>query len=243
MGAVMAPWTSTGLYWGVKMRRFTRIATLATSFALMTSGPAIAAAPPNATAATPGSVTAPSAVTTVVDPTADPKIQQYLSTLSPAEAKTFKDTKLIASWTTTTLPPQPLDAAAQSSAAAAASSGQAVAAYASGCWQNRTTREARSPIGLKVVSIFMAGQSCSNGSRITSSGVFEAGGQTHVIGWRYNGVINKWSGFSPVEGRSSAQFSFTLGSGGWDFQSPTPCIRVYQNIDRRTANNNLCGVS
>lgn len=216
------------------MNRYARFGSILASacLALALAGPASASSPGSAKEVASGTTTTVS-VQKMPDPSADPKVKAYLATLSPAEAADVKKNKLLATITTTVT-----DVSAPASSGANIS---AQAAYRTGCWVTRYNVTGKSAAQTTLFKYYHTGQLCSDGSKTTSSSVFDAGGQTFALGWKYQGVLASRADRSTVEGRSYSKHGFIFGSGGWDVQNPTPCIRVYMNVDGRTAMDEQCG--
>ena len=171
-----------------------------------------------------------------------PELKSYLDTLPPAEREQFVNTKLPASEEVTVGPQQPADDAARASVAEAEARGTEVTAAAAGCWTSRYEGEAKALAGNTVFTVYHVGRWCSNGTSVTEASVVDSGGETSTIGWRYEGVVASDARVVNNEGRSYSKFKFVLGAGGWDIQTPTPCLRTKGKADGTTDNDTTCGV-
>lgn len=77
---------------------------------------------------------------------------------------------------------------------------------------------------------------------MTEASVADNGGETSTPGWRYEGVTDSDAGVVNNEGRSYSQYKFVLGAGGWDIQTPTPCIRVIGQASGEADSDLVCGI-
>lgn len=171
-----------------------------------------------------------------------PELTSYLETLSPSERQEFINTKLPANIETTSGPQQPLDATAQASLAEAQAHGAEATPVAAGCWTARSEGEATALLGNTLFTYYHVGAWCSDGLSVTDASVVDYGGETASLGWRYEGGINTDAGVVANEGRSYSQQKFVFGTGGWDIQTPTPCIRVSGYASGDVVADEVCGI-
>ena len=177
-----------------------------------------------------------------VDEPESPELLAYLETLSAPDRATFVRTQLPAEQVIARSAPRPLDAAAQRSARLAAVTGTVVSPMATGCWAQRWSGNARSAAGNVLYTYYTNGGWCSAGSTVTSAWLADAGGETSTPGWRYDGVVKTGAGVVSNQGRSFAQHRFVLRVGGWDVQSPSPCLRVSGTSSGTSSGTYTCGI-
>ncbi|WP_024285223.1 hypothetical protein [Cellulomonas sp. KRMCY2] len=178
-----------------------------------------------------------------VDEPESPELLAYLDTLSESDRLTFVRTRLPAEQVIARSAPLPIDAAAQRSARLAADTGSAVSPMSTGCWTQRWNGSARSAAGNVLYTYYTSGGWCSTGSTVTRAWLAEAGGETSTPGWRYDGVVKSGAGVVSNQGRSYAQHRFVLRVGGWDVQSPSPCLRVSGTSGGTSSGAYTCGIS
>lgn len=171
-----------------------------------------------------------------------PELKEHLATLSTAEQEDFVRTQLPASSDTVVGPQQPADAEAQASAAAAEARGAEAAPEDAGCWTQRVDGWSEARAGNTLYTYYHVGSWCSDGSSVTEASVADNGGETSTPGWRYEGVTDSDAGVVNNEGRSYSQYKFVLGAGGWDIQTPTPCIRVIGQASGEADSDLVCGI-
>lgn len=171
-----------------------------------------------------------------------PGAEAYLATLTPRERADFVATKLPATFTETVEAPVPMDAKARQSRLAMSDRSEAISPLSTGCWTGRVNGSAKALAGNTLYTYYHVGYWCSSGSTITAARVQAAGGETSTPGWRYEGVINRGAAIVSNQGRSYSQQKFVLGTGGWDIQSPTPCLRVNGLTSGSYTYSSTCGV-
>jgi hypothetical protein len=171
-----------------------------------------------------------------------PEVQTYLDTLGPQERAEFIATKLPAAVVETRGAQVPADTVADASVKAATATGRTVSPMSSGCWTIRWDGWAKAAAGNTLYTYYHVGYWCSSGSSITAASTAAAGGETSTPGWRYEGVINESHGIVSNQGRSYTQQKFVLGVGGWDVQSPTPCLRVNGLTNGTATGSSTCGI-
>ena len=194
-----------------------------------------------------GDVPPPAAPTgttvTPVTPVATPELAAYLATLSVTDRDNFVRTQLPDEVTLKVSQPAPQNAAALLSSSAAEVAGLTLSPLATGCWTQRWSGSAKAAAGNTLYTYYTVGGWCASGSAVTDAWLSGAGGQTSTPGWRYAGVIGSDAGIVSNLGRSYSQEQFILSVGGWDVQSPAPCIRVSGTASGTSSAQYACGIA
>lgn len=114
---------------------------------------------------------------------------------------------------------------------------------ANGCWLHKASATEYSLAGIKLYSYYTTLRWCASGSRVTSASVYEADGQSHAVGWRYEGVKARNAGIVGEYGRAYARHRFVLGIGPVDAQTTDNCMRAWGHYDGvYTWRDKVCGV-
>lgn len=215
---------------------------LALTALVLAAAPAAQATEPDGLHGVDAAGPARTGVAVPIEEPAGPELAAYLETLSVADREVFVSTVLPAEEVIVRAAPVPLDAPAQRSARLAALSGRSVSPMATGCWSQRWNGNARSAAGNVLYTYFTTGGWCSSGTSVTSAWLADASGQTSTPGWRYDGVVKSGAGVVSNQGRSYAQHRFVLRVGGWDVQSPSPCLRVSGTSGGTSSGTHTCGI-
>lgn len=168
-------------------------------------------------------------------------LEKYLESLPHDERQDFIDNNLPAKKITEVEEIQPVDETARRSLADAEAHGLDVSPLANGCWTQRRNSWSAAA-GNTLYTFYHVGGWCASGSRVTSARTVDAGGETKTPGWRYDGVLRTHSGVVYNQGRSFSQHRFVFGAGGWDIQTPTPCLRVNGLPNGRGYTDAVCGI-
>jgi hypothetical protein len=100
------------------------------------------------------------------------------------------------------------------------------AAAATTCWSFWKKWSQKSSAGNTLYTYWMGLNWCGSGGSITSSSVFDRGGETATPGWRYLGHGGSGSRNMGWEVRKYVQENFALGTAGWDVISASRCGQI-----------------
>lgn len=144
---------------------------------------------------------------------------------------------------------------ADASAEAAVSSGEvqtqyssmqeakaATSASSSACWIGNVKYTKKAAFGNAIWDTYTEGSWCAKGSTITSAKYSRSWSTIAAIGWRDGGKIGSGSGITSNKARIWSQRKMILGSGGWDVQRITPCVRLNGDSRGRTSFSEKCSI-
>lgn len=187
-----------------------------------------------ALAAVPAAAADPDAIVDGVLSAPDPAAAY--DALSAQDRAVFDDHMLPAAVKVDTTAVTPADDTARASAAAGA------IAFADGCWAGRADGSAQSTAGNTLYTFFVTGSWCVTGGAVTSSSLYQAGGETATPGWRFEGTTSSGADVIGGQGRSFASQRFVLGSYGIDIQTVDECMRVNGQADSYFTSTRTCSL-
>ena len=143
---------------------------------------------------------------------------------------------------------QPMDSEARAAVASGSvklkysSSEQALSDLAStqGCWAGNARYTEKAALGNSLWDTYTEGTWCGSGSSVTSASFSRSWSTIAAVGWRDGGQIGRGAGVSNKQARIWSQRKMILGTGGWDVQTRTPCLRLNGTASGRTSITLTC---
>ena len=118
----------------------------------------------------------------------------------------------------------------------------ATAAATTKCKGAKVERVMKNSLGGNLWTQGTEGTWCWKGSKVTSAKFGRSWSVMHAALWQDKGQIGKGAGVSGSYGRIWAQRKYTLGTGGWDIQTSTPCVRLSGNASGGYTNQAVCSI-
>jgi hypothetical protein len=118
----------------------------------------------------------------------------------------------------------------------------AMAAAASGCWGNYVKSTAHAALGNAIWDTYTEGTWCYSGSTVTSATFSRSWSTIAAVGWRDSGQLGAGSGVVSNKAKIWSQRKMIFGSGGWDIQTQTPCLRMIGSASGGTTASSTCSI-
>lgn len=118
-----------------------------------------------------------------------------------------------------------------------------LARAASKCWTGKTTRTARSILGIQLYSSWTSAKWCAKGKTVTSASLVDSGQQTFFLGWKGTGKAGGGSKVVSNTGRTWTQYKFQFQlASPVPTQYTQPCTRVGGKYTGGYTSDYTCGV-
>ena len=99
------------------------------------------------------------------------------------------------------------------------------------CWRSTWFVDGKNSFGGVLYRYYLTATWCAQNGQVYYGRMDDRWGETYYPGWRFNGHIGGMHTITNNQYRIYTQGKFTLGSGGWDVQTRTPCLQIRGNAN------------